>query len=96
MTLLSVALSVGAFASLIVPLCAAIIALARVRQDFYLSTIRILGTMFIATALGFAVVGAIGALSRGEQPIWPYLVITGLPAIAVARIMQMYDLLPDL
>jgi hypothetical protein len=87
---LSFVLSVSAVASLVVPLCGGIIALARTRDDYFLSTIRILGTMFIATAMGMAAVGAIGALSRGEQPVWPYLAITGLPALAVGKIMQMY------
>lgn len=74
--------------SLLVPLCTGIVALARVRDDYFQQTVRILGRMFIATAVGMALVGGIGALMRGEQPIWPYLVITGLPAVAVARIMQ--------
>jgi hypothetical protein len=81
-------LSVGAVVSLLVPLCGGIIALARVRDDYFQRTVRILGRMFIATAVGIAVVGGIGALMRGEQPVWPYFVITGLPAIAVARIME--------
>jgi hypothetical protein len=81
-------LSVAAVVSLLVPLCAGIVALARVRNDYFPRTVCILGRMFIATAIGMAVVGSIGALMRGEQPIWPYLVITGLPAVAVARIMQ--------
>ncbi len=92
-SVLSLALSVGAIASLIIPLCGGIIALARIRGDYYLNTVRILGTMFVATAAGMAVVGAIGALSRGEQPVWPYLVITGLPAAAVMKIMQMQGVL---
>lgn len=82
-------LALGAIASLVVPLCAGVVALARLRRDYYLGTVRILGTMFIVTSCGMAVVGAVGALSRGEQPIWPYLVITGLPMLAVARIMQL-------
>jgi hypothetical protein len=92
-SVLSFVLSAGAIASLIVPLCGGIIALARVRDDYYLKTVRILGTMFIVTAMGMAAVGALGALSRGEQPVWPYLVITGLPALAIARIMHLYGVL---
>ncbi len=82
-------LALGAVISLVGPLCAGIVALARLRHDFYVHTVRILGTMFILTACGLAVVGALGALMRGEQPVWPYLVITGLPTLAVARIMQL-------
>lgn len=81
-------MAIGALASLFLPLCAGVVALSRVRHDFYLSTIRILGSMFIVTACGLALVGAAEALLRGEQPIWPYLVLTGLPVLAVARIMQ--------
>ena len=88
MPVLSMVLALGAIASLIGPLCVGLIALARTRNDYYPNTVRILGTMFIVTACGLAVVGAIGALLRGEQPVWPYMVITGLPAIAVAKIMH--------
>ncbi len=92
-SVLSFVLSVGAIASLIFPLCGGIVALTRVRDDYYLNTVRILGTMFVATAMGMAVVGVLGALSRGEQPVWPYLVITGLPAAAVMRIMHLHGVL---
>ncbi len=92
-SVLSFLLSVGAAASLIVPLCGGVVALARVRDDYFLNTVRILGMMFIVTAIGLAAVGALGALSRGEQPVWPYLVITGLPALAVARIMHLQGVL---
>ncbi len=88
MTGLSAALAIGAMAGLIVPLCGAIIALLRVRDAYYVNTVRILGIMFISTAVCMAAVGMVGALARGEQPIWPYLVMTGLPALAVARIVQ--------
>jgi hypothetical protein len=81
-------LSVSAIAVLIVPMCGGIIALIRVRDDYYVKTMRILGTMFLITACGLAIIGAAGALLRGEQPVWPYLIMTGLPAIAVAKIMQ--------
>jgi hypothetical protein len=81
-------LSFSAIAVLIVPMCGGIIALIRVRDDYYIKTMRILGTMFLITAGGLAIIGAVGALIRGEQPIWPYLVMTGLPAAAVAKIMQ--------
>ena len=81
-------LSLAAVVSLLVPLCVGIIALTRVRDDYFQRTVRILGRMFIATAIGMGIVGGIGALMRGEQPVWPYFVIMGLPAIAVARIMQ--------
>ncbi len=81
-------------AILIVPLCAAVIALAvgltRVQRDYYANTVRILGRMFITTAGGLGMIGAALAVSHGMQPFWPYLVITGLPALAVARIMQLY------
>ena len=90
-SVLSFVLSIGAVASLIVPLCGGIVALARVRDDHYLNTVRILGTMFIVTAMGMAAVGVLGALSRGEQPVWPYLVITGLPVIAVHKIMRITE-----
>jgi hypothetical protein len=83
-----VVLPLAAVVSLLVPLCLGIVALVRVRDDFFKRTVRILGRMIIATAVGMALVGGIGALMRGEQPIWPYFVITGLPAIAVARVMQ--------
>ncbi|MCC7451804.1 MAG: hypothetical protein IT324_30625 [Anaerolineae bacterium] len=85
---LPLALSIGAIAGLIVPLCGAIVALLRVRADHYVNTVRILGIMFISTAICMAAVGMIGALARGEQPVWPYLVMTGLPALAVAKIVQ--------
>jgi hypothetical protein len=81
-------MAIGAIASLVLPLCAGVVALSRVRRDFYLSTTRILGSMFIVTACGMGVVGAMEALLRGEQPIWPYLVLTGLPTLAVARILH--------
>ena len=81
-------LAVAALAVLIVPPCGAVIALVRVRGDYTIKTMRILGTMFISTAVGVGIIGALGALLRGEQPIWPYLLITGLPALAVARIVQ--------
>ena len=89
MPILSMFLAIGAIASLIGPLCIGTLALARTRNDYYPNTVRILGTMFIATACGLAIVGALGALLRGEQPIWPYMVIMGLPAVAVAKIMHM-------
>jgi hypothetical protein len=85
-----VALSAATLAVLVVPLCAAVVALTRVRRDYYASTVRILGRMFITTAGGLGMIGAAVALSRGMQPFWPYLVITGLPALAVARIMRLY------
>ncbi len=59
-------------------------------RDYYARTVRILGRMFIATAGGFGLIGAALALARGMQPFWPYLVITGLPALAVAQIMRLY------
>ncbi len=87
-------LSAATLAILVVPLCAAIVALTvalnRTQQHYYASTVRILGRMFITTAVGLGIIGAALALSRGMQPFWPYLVITGLPALAVARIMQLY------
>ncbi len=82
-------------AILVLPLCMAIVALAvlltRIRRDYYARTVRILGRMFIATAGGLGMIGAAIALSHGMQPFWPYLVITCLPALAVARIMQLYS-----
>jgi len=87
---LSSALSAWAIAGLVLPICGAIVALLRVRNAYYANTVRILGIMFITTAVSVAAVGMIGALARGEQPIWPYLVMTGLPAAAVARIVQMH------
>lgn len=91
LSFVSVVLSVAAIATLVLPLCGAVIALMRVHSAYHLNTVRILGRMFISTACGLAVIGAVGALLCGEQPVWPYLVMTGLPAIAVVRILYLHD-----
>jgi hypothetical protein len=81
-SLASGVLSVAAIATLVLPLCGAVIALLCVRSAHHLNTVRILGWMFVSTACGLALIGAVGALLRGEQPVWPYLVLPGLPAVS--------------
>ena len=48
-----------------------------------------LGTVVLLGALALAALGTASALIDGRQPFFPYLVITGLPALTVARMMQL-------
>ena len=89
--LASVILSGAAIATLVLPLLGAVIALMRVHNAYRLNTVRILGWMFISTACSLAVIGVVGALLHGEQPVWSYLVMTILPAVAVVRILHLYE-----
>lgn len=97
MNVFTLGTSVLALASLLLPMCIGIIVLWRSQPPSHRATLKTLGSMFLATAAGLALVGMAGALARGEQPFWPYLVMTGLPALAVAKIMQLHGIdLPGL
>jgi hypothetical protein len=48
-----------------------------------------LGTTVLLAALGLAILGSASAVLDGRQPFIPYLVMTGVPALTVARMMQL-------
>lgn len=47
-----------------------------------------LGMTVILSAFAFGMLGVSAALIEGRQPFFPYAVVTGLPALTVARMMQ--------
>jgi len=47
------------------------------------------GSTVLLMACGLAMLGAGSAVLDGRQPFFPYLFITGLPIIAVARAMHL-------
>lgn len=48
-----------------------------------------LGTMFLLTAFSLMILGVGSALMDGRQPFYPYLVVTGLPAGIILKMMVM-------
>jgi hypothetical protein len=48
-----------------------------------------LGTTFLLAAFAFAMLGVASAALDGRQPFVPYMVVTGIPALTVARMMQL-------
>jgi hypothetical protein len=48
-----------------------------------------LGFVVLLACAVLAVLGMSHAVLEGRQPLWPYVLITGLPALAVARLMQL-------
>lgn len=53
------------------------------------------GLTALLAAGTLAMLGAGSAVLDGQQPFWPYLVFPAVPAIAVARMMQIQLRLPD-
>ncbi len=66
---------------------AAIIIFARRYPPRLRSTLGLGVTVLLSAAL-FGLAGAVAALLEGRQPIFPYLVVTSLPAVTVWRAMQ--------
>jgi hypothetical protein len=66
----------------------AIILLDRAYSPRLRSTLA-LGTTVLLAALSLAILGLASAVLDGRQPFIPYLVITGVPALTVARMMHL-------
>jgi hypothetical protein len=48
-----------------------------------------LGTVVLMLATVLASLGSASAILDGRQPFFPYLLLTGLPALTVARMMHL-------
>jgi hypothetical protein len=55
----------------------------------YVRSTLALGTVVLLIATALAGLGSASAILDGRQPFFPYLVLTGLPAATVARMMHM-------
>jgi len=66
----------------------AIIVLDVAHPPYTRSTLA-LGTVILLIATALAALGSASAILDGRQPFFPYLVLTGLPAATVARMMHL-------
>jgi hypothetical protein len=48
-----------------------------------------LGSCFLLNAIALTILGSAAAILDGQQPFIPYWLMTGLPALAVLRMMQL-------
>lgn len=71
------------------PPVTAVTILMRVKLPPRLRSTLALGTMFLLTAFSMMILGVGSALMDGRQPFYPYLVVTGLPAGVILKMMVM-------
>lgn len=71
------------------PLTGVAILLFDVAHPPYQRSTLALGMTVLLAAFALGTLGAASALLDGRQPFFPYLVVTGLPALIVIRMMQL-------